>query len=107
MLVDLEVKSLQRGVHDDVRNAYPELFVGVSRRGHWAGSSQRETHHAVRPGDHLNPVTGFEVVEQEKACYAVTTSCRVVGVSPIEGFYNRQRWHSALGYLTPEEHERR
>ena len=25
----------------------------------------------------------------------------------IEGFYNRQRRHSALGYLSPEEYERR
>ncbi|WP_343058503.1 IS3 family transposase, partial [Microvirga mediterraneensis] len=25
----------------------------------------------------------------------------------IEGYYNRQRIHSALGYLTPEEAERK
>jgi putative transposase len=35
----------------------------------------------------------------EEACSAIFTF--------IEGFYNRQRRHSALGYLPPAEYERR
>jgi putative transposase len=46
-----------------------------------------------------------ELVHQ--ACYSSRDAARRDLFAYIEGYYNRQRLHSALGYITPEQAERR
>jgi putative transposase len=46
-----------------------------------------------------------ELVRQ--ACYSSRDAARRDLFAYIEGYYNRQRLHSALGYITPEQAERR
>jgi putative transposase len=46
-----------------------------------------------------------ELVHQ--ACYPTRDAARHDLFAYIEGYYNRQRLHSALGYITPEQAERR
>jgi transposase InsO family protein len=41
------------------------------------------------------------------ACYPTREAARHDLFAYIEGYYNRQRLHSALGYITPEQAERR
>jgi putative transposase len=45
-----------------------------------------------------------ELVHQ--ACYPTPDAARHDLFAYIEGYYNRQRIHSALGYITPEQAER-
>jgi transposase InsO family protein len=45
-----------------------------------------------------------ELVHQ--ACYKTRDAARHDLFAYIEGYYNRQRLHSALGYITPEQAER-
>jgi putative transposase len=45
-----------------------------------------------------------ELVHQ--ACYPTRNTARHDLFAYIEGYYNRQRLHSALGYITPEQTER-
>jgi putative transposase len=45
-----------------------------------------------------------ELVHQ--ACYPTRDTARHDLFFYIEGYYNRQRLHSALGYITPDEAER-
>jgi putative transposase len=45
-----------------------------------------------------------ELVHQ--ACYPTRDAARHDLFAYIEGYYNRQRLHSALGYITPEQAER-
>jgi putative transposase len=45
-----------------------------------------------------------ELVHQ--ACYETRDAARHDLFAYIEGYYNRQRLHSALGYITPEQAER-
>jgi transposase InsO family protein len=45
-----------------------------------------------------------ELVHQ--ACYPTRDAARHDLFAYIEGYYNRQRIHSALGYITPEQAER-
>jgi putative transposase len=45
-----------------------------------------------------------ELVHQ--ACYPTRDAARHDLFAYIEGYYNRQRLHSALGYITPDEAER-
>jgi putative transposase len=45
-----------------------------------------------------------ELVHQ--ACYKTRNAARHDLFAYIEGYYNRQRLHSALGYITPEQAER-
>jgi hypothetical protein len=40
------------------------------------------------------------------ACYPTREAARHDLFAYIEGYYNRQRLHSALGYITPEQAER-
>ena len=40
------------------------------------------------------------------ACYPTRDAARHDLFAYIEGYYNRQRLHSALGYITPEQAER-
>jgi transposase InsO family protein len=40
------------------------------------------------------------------ACYPTPDAARHDLFAYIEGYYNRQRLHSALGYITPEQAER-
>jgi putative transposase len=40
------------------------------------------------------------------ACYPTRDAARHDLFTYIEGYYNRQRLHSALGYITPEQAER-
>ena len=42
-----------------------------------------------------------------EACYKTRDAARHDLFAYIEGYYNRQRLHSALGYITPEQAERR
>jgi len=42
-----------------------------------------------------------------EACYSTRDTARHDLFAYIEGYYNRQRLHSALGYITPDEAERR
>jgi transposase InsO family protein len=42
-----------------------------------------------------------------EACYPTRDAARHDLFAYIEGYYNRQRLHSALGYITPEQAERR
>jgi transposase InsO family protein len=46
-----------------------------------------------------------ELVHQR--CWATREEARRDLFGYIEGYYNRQRIHSALGYLTPEQAERK
>jgi putative transposase len=46
-----------------------------------------------------------ELVHQ--ACYLTRDAARHDLFAYIEGYYNRQRLHSALGYITPEQAEHR
>jgi putative transposase len=46
-----------------------------------------------------------ELVHQ--TCYPTRDAARHDSFAYIEGYYNRQRLHSALGYITPEQAERR
>src|SRR5664279_2745847 len=46
-----------------------------------------------------------ELVHQ--ACYPTRKAARHDLFVYIEGYYNRQRLHSALGYITPEQAERK
>jgi putative transposase len=41
-----------------------------------------------------------------EACYSTRDAARHDLFAYIEGYYNRQRLHSALGYITPEQAER-
>ena len=43
-----------------------------------------------------------ELVHQHQACYKTRDAARHDLFAYIEGYYNRQRLHSALGYITPE-----
>jgi len=42
-----------------------------------------------------------------EACYKTRDAAQHDLFAYIEGYYNRQRLHSALGYITPEQAERR
>jgi putative transposase len=42
-----------------------------------------------------------------EACYSTRDAARQDLFAYIEGYYNRQRLHSAVGYITPEQAERR
>ena len=42
-----------------------------------------------------------------QACYESRDAARRDLFAYIEGYYNRQRLHSAIGYITPDEAERR
>ena len=46
-----------------------------------------------------------ELVHQ--VCYKTRDEARHGLFAYIEGYYNRQRLHSALGYITPEQAERK
>ncbi len=46
-----------------------------------------------------------ELVHQRR--WATRDEARRALFAYVEGYYNRQRIHSALGYLTPEQAERR
>jgi putative transposase len=45
-----------------------------------------------------------ELVHQ--VCHPTEEAARYDLFASIEGYYNRQRLHSALGYITPEQGER-
>jgi putative transposase len=45
-----------------------------------------------------------ELVHQ--ACYKTRDAARHDLFAYIEGYYNRMRLHSAIGYITPEQAER-
>ena len=45
-----------------------------------------------------------ELVHQ--ACYETRDAARRDLFAYIEGYYNRRRLHSAIGYITPEQAER-
>lgn len=51
------------------------------------------------------PPSKREMVQRELA-ERIEAVYKGSGETYIEGFYNRQRRHSALDYLSPEEHER-
>ena len=46
-----------------------------------------------------------ELVHQQR--WVTRDGARRALFAYVEGYYNRQRIHSALGYLTPEQAERR
>jgi transposase InsO family protein len=41
-----------------------------------------------------------------QTCYEIRDAARRDLFAYIEGYYNRQRLHSAIGYSTPEQAER-
>jgi transposase InsO family protein len=52
----------------------------------------------------------FSTLKQElvyRTTFANHDAARTALFQYIEGFYNRRRLHSSLGYLSPEEYERR
>lgn len=42
---------------------------------------------------------------QPQRCFATRTEARMKIFEFIEGFYNRERLHSALGFMSPAEFE--
>ena len=53
----------------------------------------------------LLPYPQVELVHQRR--WATRNEARRDLFATIEGYYNRQRIHSALGYITPEQVERK
>ena len=49
----------------------------------------------------------LEAVLIDRSCWRSHTEARLAVFLYIEGFYNRTRRHSALGYLSPADYERR
>ena len=80
------------------------LELGCGPRGFWPVEAQ---------GGRLRgrPVRGvFATLDREvlRRCrFRTREEARSVLFAYLEGFYNRRRRHSALGYLSPEEFERR
>jgi putative transposase len=62
----------------------------------------RRSRGLLRSGDRLEPVKGYEFVEREKATYAVTTLCRVLGVSPSGFWAWRRREPSARAHANAQ-----
>jgi transposase InsO family protein len=59
--------------------------------------------------DHAPMESCFGTIKTElvhQACYPTRDAARHDLFAYIEGYYNRQRIHSALGYITPEQAER-
>lgn len=67
----------------------------MSRRGNCYDNAQAESFFAR-----------FKVELLEGGCFADVAQARGESFSYIEGYYNRQRRHSSLGYRTPDEFER-
>jgi len=86
-----------------------EVAVSVDRR---AGGSARSDRWAA-PGvcwDNALAESFFATLKNEliyTRSWTTRNGCRLAVVEWIEGFYNRRRMHSSIGYLAPFEKERR
>jgi len=82
---------------DDYRRllAQHHVTVSMSRRGNCYDNAMKESF--------------FATLKSECASkpFGTRAEARTVLFEYIEGFYNRQRLHSALGYLSPEQFEQR
>lgn len=72
-----------------------EMVQSMSRKGNcWDNAPMESFFHTLKT----------ELVHH--AAYETRDAARRDLFSYIEGYYNRQRIHSALGYLTPDQAER-
>lgn len=78
------------------------LVASVSRRGNCLGG---------RPPAHNAPVESFFASLKSDAVrghrFETHAEAKAALFAYLETFYNRRRRHSSLGYLTPDEYERR
>jgi transposase InsO family protein len=75
--------------------AHRGMIVSMSRRGNCYDNAMKESFFATLK------------VECAHQPFATRAQARTAIFDYIEGWYNRQRLHSALGYLSPEQFERR
>jgi hypothetical protein len=79
-------------------------YAFVDRRSRRSGRSRAVDCYAGRGGFQIG--TNFEAWTFNQRRWATRDEARRDLFAYIEGYYNRQRIHSALGYLTPEQAER-
>jgi transposase InsO family protein len=70
------------------------IMPSMSRKGNCWDNAPMEWFHTLKT----------ELVHH--AAYATREAAKRDLFAYIEGYYNRQRLHSALGYITPEQAER-
>ena len=71
------------------------LVPSMSRTGNCYDNAPMESFYGTLKNELVN-----------EQCYATRAQARSSIFEFIEGFYNRQRRHSALGYKSPEEFEK-
>jgi putative transposase len=113
-------KGLSR-LHDDIRSRRPKqsLILADDRRQQYAAGDYRKILQAAAITPSMSckancwddvPMKSFFVTLKTELMhqrdYSDREAVRRDLFAYIEGYYNRQRIHSALGYITPEQADR-